>query len=113
MNIELTYVKICKVNEIPEGRGRSFKVGSLDLAVFHSEGKFYATHDICSHEHEHLSEGWLEGPHVECPRHGAMFDLRSGEALSLPATEPIEVYPLEIRDGDIYVGIPNWYLKDN
>jgi len=111
LSTELRFVKICKSKDIPDGRGRSFKVGSLDLAVFHVEGKFYATCDICSHEHEHLSDGWLENHHIECPRHGAMFDLRTGEALSLPATEPIQVYPLEIRDGEIYVGFPEEYLK--
>ena len=84
----------------------------MDLAIFHSEGKFYATMDICSHEHEHLSEGWLEDSHIECPRHGAMFDLKTGAALSLPATEPIETIPLELRDGDIFVGIPTRYFEE-
>lgn len=104
------FVRICRTSDVAEGHGKSFRVGSLDLAIFHSEGEFYATCDICSHEHEFLSEGWLEGAHVECPRHGAMFDLRTGAALSLPATEPVEIYPLEIRDGEIWVAIPEKHL---
>jgi 3-phenylpropionate/trans-cinnamate dioxygenase ferredoxin component len=106
------FVRVCKTTDIKNGTALSFKFGTLDLAIFHTGGKFYAITDICSHEHEHLSEGWLEDSHIECPRHGAMFDLITGAALSLPATEPIETFPLEIRDGDIVVGIPNVYLDE-
>ena len=105
------FIRICETGEIRDGHGLGFRVGALDLAIFHSEGRFYATSDICSHEHEHLSDGWLEGNHVECPRHGAMFDLSNGEALSLPATDPIETFPLEVRGSEIWVGIPLEYLK--
>ena len=108
-DLELRFVKLCRTTDIQDGRGKGFKVGMLDLAIFCHEGKFYATSNICSHEHEHLAEGWLEDSHVECPRHGAMFDLKTGEALSLPATEPIETFPLEIRDGEIWAGIPVYY----
>jgi nitrite reductase/ring-hydroxylating ferredoxin subunit len=111
-NDDLRFVRVCKASDIKNGSGRSFKVGTLDLAVFHTGGKFYATSDICSHEHEHLSEGWLEDSHIECPRHGAMFDLKTGAALSLPATESIETFPLEVREGDIMVGIPQDDLED-
>lgn len=111
-NDDLRFVRICKTADIKNGSARSFKVGPLDLAVFHAEGKFYATSDICSHEHEHLSEGWLEDSRVECPRHGAMFDLKTGAALSLPATEPIETFHVEVRDGDVFVGLPKNYVED-
>ena len=107
------FVRVCRAAEIEDGKGAGFKVGFVELAVFHYEGRFYATSDICSHEHEHLSEGWLEDVHIECPRHGAMFDLRTGEALSLPATEPIETFPVEVRGDDIWVGIPNSYFEVN
>lgn len=103
---------ICKTADIPKGHGKGFKVGLLDLAIFHSEGKFFATSDICSHEHEHLAEGWLEDSHIECPRHGAMFDLVTGDVLSLPATEPIETFPIEVRAEEIWVGVPVWYLEE-
>lgn len=59
----------------------------------------------CSHAEEPLVEGWLEGSVLECPRHGAQFDLRSGEPLSLPATDPIPVFAVEIRDGEIFADI--------
>jgi nitrite reductase/ring-hydroxylating ferredoxin subunit len=105
------YIRIAAVNQIAKGSGKGFRVGKLDLAVFHTTEGWFATGDICSHEHEHLAEGWLEGDKVECPRHGAQFDLRSGEALTLPAVDPIEVYPVEIKGDDIWVGIPTDYLN--
>jgi 3-phenylpropionate/trans-cinnamate dioxygenase ferredoxin component len=105
------FIKICETKDVAKGTGKSFRVGSLFLAVYNSEGKFFATCDICSHEHELLSEGWLDGHTVECPRHGSIFDLVTGEAKTLPATEPIEVFQVEIRGDDLMVGIPQEYLN--
>lgn len=107
---EPKFIRICATKDIPNGEGRGFTVGSLALAVYRTEGKWYATNDICSHEHEHLHDGWLEGKIVECPRHGAQFSLETGEALSLPATRPIEVFPVEIKGEDVMVGIPWKYV---
>ncbi len=110
-SVDCQYIRVCSIRDFKKDAGRSFKIGSLYLAVYRSEGKFYAASDICSHEHEFLSEGWLEGCNIECPRHGAQFDLRTGEALSLPATEPIEVFALRIIGEDIEVAIPRHYLN--
>jgi 3-phenylpropionate/trans-cinnamate dioxygenase ferredoxin component len=100
------WVRVCATSDLRRDGGRAFRIGHAQIAVFRSEGKWYATSDLCTHEDESLAEGWLEGCHVECPRHGAMFDLKTGEALSLPATEPLRTFPLEVRGDDIYVRIP-------
>lgn len=97
------FVRVCSVNDIAEGQAKAFHVGNKHIAVYFSEGKYYATDDICSHEHEHLSEGWLEGHVVECPKHGAQFDLKTGDAVSLPATEPIAVYTVKVENGDVLI----------
>jgi nitrite reductase/ring-hydroxylating ferredoxin subunit len=99
------FVRICSVNDIPEGSVKAFQVNGSAVAVYHSAGAFYASEDICSHEHEHLSEGWLEGEVIECPRHGAQFNLKTGEALSLPATEPIAVFEVKVEGEDILVRV--------
>lgn len=104
-------VKICTISDLPKNGGKGFQVGTLELGVYHSDGKLFATHDICSHEHEYLSDGWLEGECIECPRHGARFSLKTGEALSMPATKPIEVFEVERQGDDIFVAIPVRYLK--
>ncbi|MFZ5433896.1 MAG: non-heme iron oxygenase ferredoxin subunit [Calditrichota bacterium] len=100
-----SFIRVCSVKDVPNGQARGFKVNGVDIAIVHSEGKFYAIHNICSHEHEHLHEGWLEGDKIECPRHGAQFDLTTGEAQSLPASKPVPVYELKIEGNDVLVMI--------
>lgn len=75
-----------------------------DVAVFHTEdGGFYALDDTCSHGQASLAEGWLEADRVECPLHGSEFCLKTGEALTLPATQPAGVHGVEERDGQLYL----------
>jgi nitrite reductase/ring-hydroxylating ferredoxin subunit len=111
MSEEKRFVRICATSDVATGHGKGFKVGTLDLAVFHTHEGFFATSDICSHEHEHLNEGFLEDHSVECPRHGSVFDLKTGAALSLPATQPIATFEIRIEGKDVMVGIPVSYLE--
>ena len=60
-------------------------------------------HDVCTHALESLSGGWVEGDRIECPRHGAAFSLRSGEALTPPAIRPLPTFAVEVRDGRVLV----------
>ncbi|MBI5059647.1 non-heme iron oxygenase ferredoxin subunit [candidate division KSB1 bacterium] len=97
---------MCSKAEFKRDGGKSFNVGPLQLVVFRSDGQWFATSSHCTHEDESLADGWLEGCHVECPRHGAMFDLATGEALSLPATEPLQTFAVEVRGDEVLVLIP-------
>ncbi len=109
--METKLIKICTIADLPRNGGKGFQVGSLELGLFQVDGKLYATSDVCSHEHEYLSDGWLEGDCIECPRHGARFSLKTGEALSLPATEPIETFSVERQGEDVLVAVPVKYLQ--
>ena len=71
------------------------------------DGEVYAIRDVCSHAEVPLSEGEIDGCTLECWLHGSRFDLRTGAPTGLPATEPVPVYPVEIRDDDIYVSLKN------
>lgn len=110
MSEDATWVRVCSSDELPDNSVRGFRIGRLELAVYSSDGTLYATSDICSHQREFLSDGFIEGCEIECPRHGARFSLRTGEALSLPATTPIEVFSIERRDHEIFVAVPTHYL---
>jgi nitrite reductase/ring-hydroxylating ferredoxin subunit len=101
-----SFIRVCSVHDVPEGSVKAFRVNGSAVAVYHSEEKFYASEDICSHEHEHLSEGWLDGDKIECPRHGAQFSLKTGEALSLPATEPIAVFEVKVEGENVFITVP-------
>ena len=74
-----------------------------DIAVFKVNDKFYALNNICSHAQASLSEGEVYDCKVECPLHGAEFDLESGKALTLPATKPIKTYIVEIVESNLVI----------
>ena len=94
------------VEDIPEGGCAKALVGGELVAVFNVDGVLYALSDVCSHGQASLSEGRLSGYSVTCPLHGARFDVRTGEALGLPATAPVATFLVEVEDGRILVTIP-------
>lgn len=100
-------IKVAQAADIPTGGRIVVAVDDIEIAVFNVDNEqFYAVEDICSHDGGPLSEGaLLDGVQVECPRHGARFDLRSGRALTMPAFEPITAYPVIVRGDDLYLDI--------
>jgi 3-phenylpropionate/trans-cinnamate dioxygenase ferredoxin subunit len=95
--------RVCAVSDLPPGGVK--RIDDPAIAVFNVEGTLFAISDICTHAEGLLSEGTIEGEIVECPLHGATFDLRTGEALTPPAVEPVRTFPV-IRQGDeIYVEV--------
>jgi 3-phenylpropionate/trans-cinnamate dioxygenase ferredoxin subunit len=106
MTLDATYERICSTTDIAKGSIAAFDVKGTPIAVAHcDDGSYHAVYDECSHQQIELSQGDLDGCTVECLLHTSRFDLRTGEPTGLPATEPIPVYPVEIRDGDIYVNL--------
>jgi MocE subfamily Rieske [2Fe-2S] domain protein len=80
-------------------------VGSLAIAIFRAKGKFYATQDLCTHEHAYLSDGVVIDCIVECPFHQGRFDVRTGQAKGAPVVDPLKTYPVKIVDDRIYVRV--------
>jgi len=100
----MSFVKVCAVDEIAPGTAVSADIEGTEVAVVHAgDGNVYAIRDECSHASVALSEGEIEDCTLECWLHGSRFDLRTGDPTGLPATEPVPVYPVEIRDGFIFV----------
>jgi len=99
------FVRVATTDEIPEGSGKFFDVDGEPIAIFHTDGSFYATCDVCTHEEASLSEGELEGEEVECPMHGARFNVRTGAVLSLPAVTKLQTFPVRVVGNDIEVEI--------
>ncbi len=96
-------VRVAAAGEIPEGGVKIVQSGSLFVGVYLIDGVYYAIEDRCSHDDGPLCEGDRDGFKVECPRHGALFDLRTGAVLSLPATVSVETYPVIERDGEVFI----------
>ncbi|GAA2583036.1 non-heme iron oxygenase ferredoxin subunit [Dactylosporangium fulvum] len=97
-------IRVCSATDVAKGEAVRVTVDGTDIALVHADDDhFYAVYDECSHAAVPLSEGEVEGCTLECWLHGSRFDLRTGEPTGLPATEPVPVYPVEVRDGDVYI----------
>jgi 3-phenylpropionate/trans-cinnamate dioxygenase ferredoxin subunit len=101
-------VVLCTRDEIPPGAARRFDVGEHRIALVRIGDDFYAIGDRCSHAEASLSEGqvWEDEHEIECPQHGAAFDLRTGEPKTLPATQPVPVYEVVVEGDDVKVVLP-------
>jgi 3-phenylpropionate/trans-cinnamate dioxygenase ferredoxin component len=96
-------LKVAKVSEIPAGAVRTFTVGGRSLAVANVGGNFYAIDNLCTHDGGPLGEGTLADSQVECPRHGARFDLTTGRPTTLPAVLPVRTYAVAVDGEDVTV----------
>ena len=102
----LEFVEIAPVAELALGQRLFVEIAGRALVVFNIAGQFFSIGDVCSHDDGPVGEGDVDGFNITCPRHGAEFDLRTGRAVSMPAVVDIPAYPLQVRDGIVYVGIP-------
>jgi len=75
------------------------------ILLANHEGNFFAIADLCTHEDAILSRGALKDGCIECPLHGSRFDLKTGQPKEEPATEPVQTYPVEIRDDTVYISM--------
>jgi 3-phenylpropionate/trans-cinnamate dioxygenase ferredoxin subunit len=96
-------VKIFSKQEIGPNQVESFQIGDKYLAICQLDGKYYAFDELCTHQFGPLSDGWLEGYTIECPLHGARFDVRNGEAICLPAVEKLQTYKVVVQGESIMI----------
>ena len=99
------FVRVASKNDIPNGEALAVEAGGQPLALVRVGEDVYCIHDICTHEHAHLSEGFCEGHEIECPLHGSIFDVRTGEVKSLPATEDVKTYNVKVEGDDVLVEV--------
>ena len=109
----MTFELVGAVADVAKGTALQVEIDGVEVAVVHADDdNFYAVRDECSHASVALSEGEVDGCTLECWLHGSRFDLRTGKAINLPATEPVPVYPCVIEGGDVLVDVTN-PLTDN
>lgn len=101
------WVKIANVEDIPSGGRIWHEFEEETVIVLNVNGKFYCIADLCSHDDGSLEDGELNEYAIECPRHGACFDVRTGNVLSMPATSPIPTYAVKVEDGSVFVESPD------
>jgi 3-phenylpropionate/trans-cinnamate dioxygenase ferredoxin component len=104
----MTLVKVCSVADVPDGEVTRVRVGDREIAIVNlGVDGFRAIDAICSHAHYYLDEGDVdvEDVTIECPKHGSTFDLDSGKPRSLPATVPVQVFPVKVDDDDVLIEV--------
>ncbi len=97
------FVVVAQVNEIKEGVVKVVRVGDAPIGLTKIEDEYFAFADVCTHDDGPVAEGELDEYIIECPRHGAKFDIRTGKVKQLPAVTPIPVYAVKIEDGAVWV----------
>lgn len=99
----MNWIKIAKIDQLDDDESLAIEVEGKKLALHRSEGEYFVSDNICTHQYALLSDGYLEDGCIECPLHQAKFDLRSGKALCAPATVDIQVYQVKTEDDHVLV----------
>jgi 3-phenylpropionate/trans-cinnamate dioxygenase ferredoxin subunit len=103
---ECEFIAVARREDLPNGERLFVEIDGEPVVVFNIAGDFFAIADLCSHDDGPLGDGDLEGYEINCPRHGACFDVRNGKVLSLPAVVDIPAYPTRVENGQIEIGLP-------
>ena len=99
----MNWIDAASAAELQEGETLCVAVGGTMIALARSGGEYYAIEDICTHDGAELAGGAIEGTEIICPRHGARFCLRTGEALTPPAYEAVRVFQTKVEDGRLWI----------
>lgn len=102
------WIAVAKVGELAPGQWRAVDADGAQIVVFNLGGEYFAIEDVCTHDGGQLTGGTVEGGEIVCPRHGARFCIRTGEALSAPAYEPTSKFPVCVENGIIKVRDDRW-----
>ena len=100
-------IEVCRVAELPPGEMRLVEWEDLEIGVFNCGGAVYAIEDRCSHDNGPLAEGEFDAAActVECPRHGSLFDIRTGRPKTLPAFQPVDTFDPRVENGEVKLEI--------
>jgi 3-phenylpropionate/trans-cinnamate dioxygenase ferredoxin subunit len=96
-------LSLTRFDELPEGEARVFDVNGESIVLCKVGGQVFAVENRCTHDDGPLGEGSLQGHEIECPRHGARFDVRDGRVLCLPAAHPVRTFSVRVEDGQVFV----------
>lgn len=102
----MSWVATIAADEVAPGTARVVDAGGRRIAICNTGDGLYAIDDVCTHDGGPLDQGQLNGHEIECPRHGARFDVVTGRALCLPAVRPVRTYPVRLEGGMVEVDVP-------
>lgn len=98
-----SYITVASTHELPPGERTVVEINGHYIAIFNVDNHYYAIEDVCTHDDGPLAEGELYGTVIECPRHGATFDITTGAVLSFPAVKPVPRYQTRVEGTDVQI----------
>ena len=101
----MAWIRAAALSELKQRGVMGAEIGGEEIALYWVDDAPWATHNVCTHAFARLSEGYLDGDCIECPIHQALFNVKTGEAVSEPATEPVRTYPCRIEGDDVLIDI--------
>lgn len=99
------FITIAKTTDVKPGAMKTFTVNGKRVLIANLEGTFFATQDLCTHDNGTLADGELVDGEIECPRHGARFDAKTGRVMALPAMFPIKTFPVRVDGESVQVAM--------
>lgn len=103
----MAWHKAATTDAVPDGGVTGVEINGLDIALYKLDGAFYATGNICTHQHAYMSDGYVDDGCIECPLHQALFDIRTGAVVDGPTKSPLPVYATKIDGDAILVELPD------
>jgi len=101
----MAFVRVANEADVAPGQVKTVQAADLGIVLCNVHGEIYAMADLCTHDDSPLGTGHLLGDQIECPRHGARFDVKTGEVRSLPAIIPVPTFPVRVERGEIWVDV--------
>ena len=102
----MTWHPLCDLDALAVGTPQGVRIARVGICLVRTADGIFAVYDECTHGAVPLSDGDVDGHTIECWMHGSRFDLRTGVALNLPATEPVLTFPVRVIDGIVGVDMP-------
>jgi 3-phenylpropionate/trans-cinnamate dioxygenase ferredoxin subunit len=100
------WLTVAREGEVPTGQVKVVTSGVRRLALCNVNGQYYVIDDVCTHDGGPLDQGELDGEEIECPRHGARFDVTTGRATCMPAVVPVKTYQVRVEGGEVQINVP-------
>ncbi len=102
------WVDVVRVESLNPGNHIVVEVDDAMIAIFNLGGEFYAIENLCTHDGSEIASGCVIGEDIECPRHGARFNIKTGRVTTPPAYEPVDTFPIQVVDGVVQVKDDRW-----
>jgi naphthalene 1,2-dioxygenase system ferredoxin subunit len=105
MSDNIEFHDVAAADDIGDEEAIAVTVGKLDIALYNLDGEIYATADLCTHAYASMADGFIDDGQIECPLHGACFDIKTGKALTAPASVDLKTFPVKVENGRVLVGV--------